>query len=472
MLTPEEITQAEAQKRYDDVSYIQRVRKDVPEEPKDAPFKVFLIVAMVASIALASAGGVEIFLTLGNMAKGGPFIGIAMAVVGILAFVSCLVTLGRYRRNQNKSRIKMLIEGTAEAIGPAETVVMKPNQKLVGDETATKIKKEQKVRVLNDDSAARGFKRDTRKAERIIAQGASVETVRDAMRANIAAEGLSILESDFARLFAHIAYSRFLILEDVKREHREKLVRAIANTFQGIGTLDNPMGDFIDYPHLAPRNAESNRVMGFNFESCEDIAAYFVHSVSELADYGVDHVFRSKMILGKNHVVVAFYDGSLANLDPALLLSASALPLQIESAEVPADLSTGSFPLPMDDFRYLVTKLKKSYFLSDAKLAGYDNFFHTVGKYGIRLHNDAENALERATAILMWMGTDEDVASGDLVGNMLLPFTIASIEGKTEEEGGVAEIAETCFQSEEEAIAIKKSITRHSKPKQTQEAEA
>lgn len=463
MLTPEEIPQAEMQKRYDDIAYIQRVRQDVPKDPRHAPFKLGLIVALIASIALIAAGAIEIIMTLPNMQIGGPFIGVAIAVTGVISLVMCIITLAKYR-GRSYRRLQMLVSGTPEAIGPAETIVAKPNQKLVGDETATKIKKEQKIRVLNDDSAARGFKRDTRKAERIIAQGVSVESIRDGLRANIAAQGLSMLESDFARLYAHLAYSRFLILQDVRPEFREKLLRAIADTFQGIGTLDNPVGDFIDYQHLAPRNAETNRIMGFNFASEDDFAAYFVHSSAELADYGVDHAFRSKMVLGKNHVVVAFYDGSLANLPPELLLSASSLPLSIEAAEIPSDLLTASFQVTMDDFRYLVTKMKKQYFLSDAKLAGYDNFFASVARYGVTLYNDAENALERATVILLWMGVTEDVASGDLIGNMILPYAASVIE-QTEEEGGLAEIAETCFQTEEEAIAIKKSLTRHVKSK-------
>ncbi|MCR5490749.1 MAG: DUF308 domain-containing protein, partial [Bacilli bacterium] len=338
MLTPEEISQAEMQKRYDDVTYIQRVRKNVPTEPTTAPFRPLFVVAMIASIALIVIGIVALtrFFS-GSMA--GLFIAIPLIAGGVLSLVMIIATMRRYKKKK-ASKLVMLVAGTPEAIGPKETVVYKPNQKLVGDETATKIKKEQKVRVLNDDSAARGFKRDTRKAERIIAQGVSLEGARDALRANIAAEGISILESDFSRLYAHLAYSRFLVLEDVKPELRLKLVRAIANTFSAIGTVDHPIGDFMDYQHLAPRNVESNRVMGFEFDSYEDIAAYFVHAIDEISDYGIDHTFKSKMMLGKNHVIIAFFDGSLANLDPKLLACCSALPLTLEEAEVPEDSRT------------------------------------------------------------------------------------------------------------------------------------
>lgn len=248
-------------------------------------------------------------------------------------------------------------------------------------------------------------------------------------------------------LISHLAYSRLLLLTDVRKEHRIPLVSTLKDTIsENIFRLD--CTSVQDEDGLISLDGFSKA-----FETAEKDPDSFVFVVLDnmtcrISDYLKDFLpplydknNRHKVLVGKknfqlntNIYFLFFLDDqkSLEKEDKDLLFYAPLIPLEIST-------ETGGEFTPLDkrlvsvsDFEHVIELEKPKYHLEESvwrKFDAFSDFVSTLKPYNIG--NDIENDLEREVS-LSWNGSLDDIVD-DILSVDLLPYVLKDLNGEGRE---------------------------------------
>ena len=425
------------QELYEDISYVQEVRKNDLKELHDkkgkrAPFKVLLLILAILSVA----GSATICMAARHIINDDSIYGVLGLLAGSVLFLIVVIACMVYRPIR---QLKIVREDLCPEFVPEKNLLLNGNEDLTKSDAPI-------IRKIVDDPSKRKIKIDNRKVARYVNPDLSFPKLKLALSSALAYSGYEMSDSYLAYTLSRLGHGRVIFISGLKEDEAVSFSASIANAFAWKSEfVKDPLSSFDDLRKvitMAPADKSSTLVslFGLGASSC---ASYFSGYVDALADCSSPHSINEDFKLSNNLVVLVYLqEGDDKKGIPSPLLRygtlfAPALVQTKEKAESFEEVKTSA-----DEMRYLASKTVHDFFFDDQYASSFDCFAKFEAKHGLTIPNDSENAIERMEAVELCLKLpQEDVAEDVLLSN-LLPYYLSKypVDELEEAEGLLSDL--------------------------------
>ncbi len=418
------------QELYEDISYVQEVRKNDLKElnekkGKRLPFKIFLLLLALISLALSlyiwfgakeSIKDDSIYAVYGLLAGSALFLAVAIA---------CLI----YRPIR---QLKIVREDLCPEFVPEKNLLMNGNEELAKSDAPV-------IRKIVDDPSKRKIKIDNRKVARYVSPDLTFPKLKLALSSSLAYSGYEMSDTHLVFALSRLGQGRIIFLSGLSEEKASSFSASLANAFGWRNEfVKEPLSSFDDLRKvvsLAPADKSSTlvSVYGLGASRC---GSYFAGYVDALADCSSAHSINEDFSLSNNLVVLVYLpEGDDKNGIPSPLLRYGTL---FAPVLTPAKEKAASFEevkTSADEIRYLASKTVHDFYFDDQYASSFDSFARFEEKRGLTIPNDFENAIERMEAVELSLKLAQETVAEDVLLSNLLPYYLSKYPLAELEEG-------------------------------------
>ena len=419
------------QELYEDIAYVQEVRKndlkELSEKKKNraTPLKIILFTLSCASAVASLCILICAYNYISDFSRYAAYGFVAVSLMMLIISIGILV----YRPMRD---LKIVREDLCPEFVPGKNLFLNGNEKLAESDAPV-------IRKIVDDPNKRKIKIDNRKVARYVSPDLTFPKMKDALRASLSSLGYELSEPQLVGALSRLGHGRVIFLSGLSIEEAKLFSSALTGAFAWNDEFVSELGDSFDelrkVAKLMPTDKSSTvlSLYGLGASSC---ASYFEGYVDALADCSSAHAINEDFRLSNNLVVLVY------------------LPKEDETKGIPSVLLRyGSFFAPhlvaskdkgeafepvktsADEIRYLASKTVHDFYFDDSFASSFDCFASFEEEHGNTIPNDCENALERMEAVALCLkSSQEDVVSDVLLSN-LLPYYLSKYPLEELEKG-------------------------------------
>lgn len=418
------------QELYEDISYVQEVRKNDLKELNDkkakrTPFKIVLLLlallsasssAYVCLLAKESIKDDSIFAVYGLLAGSALFLIVAIA---------CLVA-------RPIRQLKIVREDLCPEFVPEKSLSLSGNEELAKSDAPV-------IRKIVDDPSKRRIKIDNRKVARYVNPDLTFPKLKLALSSSLAYAGYQMSDAYLAFALSRLGQGRVLFLSGLSEGEASSFSASLSLAFGWKNEfVKEPLTSFDDLRKVVSLSSasQSSTVVSLFGLGASRCASYFAGYVDALADCSSAHSINEDFSLSNNLLVLVYLpegDDKIGIPSPLLrygTLFSPVLSLAKEKAAGYEEVKTSA-----DEIRYLASKTVHDFFFDDQYASSFDCFAKFEERRGTSIPNDFENAIERMEAVELCLNlAQEDVAEDVLLSN-LLPYYLSKYPFDELEEG-------------------------------------
>ncbi len=417
------------QELYEDISYVQEVRKNDLKELNDkkgkrAPFKVLLLILAILSVASSLC----IFMVARHIIHDDSFYAAYGLLAGSLFFLIVAIACMVYRPIR---QLKVVREDLCPEFVPEKNLVLSGNEELAKSDAPI-------IRKIVDDPSKRKTKIDTRKVARYVNPDLTFPKLKLALSSSLAYSGYEMSDSCLAFTLSRLSHGRIIFISGLKEEEASAFSTSIANAFAWKNEfVKDHLASFDDLRKvisMVPADKSSTLVSLFGLGASQ-CSSYFAGYVDALADCSSSHSINEDFKLSNNLVVLVYLpEGDEKTGIPSPLLRYGTL---FSPALVPAKEKAESFEevkTSADEMRYLASKTVHDFFFDDQYASSFDCFAKFEAKHNASIPNDSENAIERMEAVELSLKLPQEDVAEDVLLHNLLPYYLSKYQASELEE--------------------------------------